>query len=248
MVYYKLNQAFCTLIIKHIQHCVFREEIENIKRTRPVSKWLRKLTPFIDDECVLSVGTRLIYSKLSYNCRHSAILPRKDRLTHLIIKKPIKSTIILDSKLCIFLLFHNYLILSPKRAVRSVVSSCLKCFKLNPKFSPPIMESLPLSRVSHVPFSHVGIDFRGLFLIIFAKTRASRSQMAYICVFVCLSVRTIYLELYSELSAQAFLVDSCRFMSRRDRIACSYRAVPRIFMVPIDNSLKTCARPLQKKP
>lgn len=85
------------------------------------------------------------------------------------------------------------------------------------------MRNLPLPRVSQLkPFSHVGIDFGGPFLITLSKNRGSRSQKAYICLFVCLSVRTIHLELCSELSTEAFLAALRRFMSRRGRIASIY--------------------------
>lgn len=219
---YEINQGLFTLI-KHVQYSIFYKEMKNMKRNRLVSKWLRKLSPFIDDDGVLRVGGRLVNSKLSYHSKHPAILPRKHRLTHLIIEKTHKEYLHPGVQTLHFLLSQNYWILSPKRAIRSVISSCHKCFKLNPKFSPPIMGNLPFPRITQLkPFSHVGIDFGGPFLITLTKTRGSKSQKAYICLFVCLTVKAIHVELCSDLSTDAFLAALRRFISRRGRIACIY--------------------------
>ncbi|CAK1591285.1 unnamed protein product [Parnassius mnemosyne] len=66
-------------------------------------------------------------------------------------------------------------------------------------------------------FQQVGIDFGGPFLIKENRRRNARVSKAYhtICLFICLSVKAVHLELVSKLSTEAFLAALDRFVSRR---------------------------------
>ncbi|CAK1598341.1 unnamed protein product [Parnassius mnemosyne] len=64
-------------------------------------------------------------------------------------------------------------------------------------------------------FQQVGIDFGGPFLIKENRRRNARVSKAYICLFICLSVKAVHLELVSELSKEAFIAALDRFVSRR---------------------------------
>nr|CAI5845825.1 unnamed protein product [Callosobruchus analis] len=53
-------------------------------------------------------------------------------------------------------------ILSAKRAIASVLSRCIKCFRVKPPSVVPVMSDLPSVRISEVkPFSHSGVDLFG---------------------------------------------------------------------------------------
>nr|XP_015836641.1 PREDICTED: uncharacterized protein LOC107398133 [Tribolium castaneum] len=83
------------------------------------------------------------------------------------------------------------------------------------------MGDLPSLRISQIkPFSCVGVDYGGPFKITLGRTRGSKSQKAYICVFLCFSTKAIHIELVSDLSTEAFLAALRRFVARRGR--CSY--------------------------
>ena len=75
------------------------------------------------------------------------------------------------------------------------------------------MADLPKDRVSHgdAPFTNVGIDFFGPFLVKRARTEVKR----YGCLFTCLTTRAIHIEICHSLETDSFINALQRFISRR---------------------------------
>ncbi|KYN21881.1 hypothetical protein ALC57_05735, partial [Trachymyrmex cornetzi] len=65
------------------------------------------------------------------------------------------------------------------------------------------------------PFTNIGIDFCGPFYIKERKHRNRARVKTYVCVFVCMTIKAIHLELVSDLSSAGFLAALRRFISRR---------------------------------
>ncbi|XP_072392194.1 uncharacterized protein [Diabrotica undecimpunctata] len=85
------------------------------------------------------------------------------------------------------------------------------------------MGALPDLRISKAkPFSCVGVDFGGPFLIRANKLKNAKRTKAYICLFVCFATKALHLELVSELSTEAFLASFRRFIARRGRCSVVY--------------------------
>ena len=64
-------------------------------------------------------------------------------------------------------------------------------------------------------FEHVGLDYAGPFILKLGNTRKPTFVKAYICLFVCMSVKAIHLELISDLTTEAFLSTLKRLVARR---------------------------------
>lgn len=207
--------------IKHVQRSAFSAEIDKLKSGFPNSlpKSLRKLAPFLDEAGHLRVGGRLAHASVDFETKHALLLPRDNRLTYLIIDEYHRKFMHPGAQTLQNLLAQHFWILSPKRAIRAVVSQCTKCFRVNPKPAPaPIMGNLPEYRVNQIkPFSTVNIDFGGPFDIALGRGRGVKTFKGYICVIVCTSTKAIHLELTSELSTEAFLAALKRFVARRGR-------------------------------
>lgn len=217
---FELHQALI-LLIKDTQNTIFMEDIGHIQRGKQISKPLRKLTPFLDEDGILRVGGRLVNANLSFDQKHPILLARDHRLTNLIIEETHRDNCHPGLQTLLYLLSQNFWILNPKRAIRSVLSNCYKCFRTKPKPVMPVMGNLPPLRISQLkPFSCVGVDFGGPFSITLGKTRGGKTQKAYLCLFVCFSTKALHLELASSLSSEAFLAAFRRFIARRGR--CSY--------------------------
>lgn len=216
----EIKRSFMFLI-KHAQQNAFSIEIEKLKSGFPNSlpKSLRKLSPLLDDAGYLRVGGRLAHASLDFETKHALLLPRENRLTFLIIDDFHKTLMHPGAQTLQNLLAQHFWILSPKRAIRAVISRCLKCFRANPKPAPaPLMGNLPSYRVNQIkPFSIVCIDYGGPFDIALGRGRGVKTFKGYICVFVCTSTKAIHLELASELSTEAFLAALKRFIARRGR-------------------------------
>ena len=78
------------------------------------------------------------------------------------------------------------------------------------------MGQLPELRVTpSSPFYSVGVDYAGAFHLCLTPGRNPRQIKGYVCVFVCLTVKAVHLELASDLSTPAFLAALDRFVSTR---------------------------------
>ena len=76
----------------------------------------------------------------------------------------------------------------------------------------PLMPPLPMKRVNpSPPFTYTGLDYLGPLYI---KAQAGVSKV-WVCLFTCLVVRAIHLELVYDLSAKHFLMCLRRFTARR---------------------------------
>lgn len=75
------------------------------------------------------------------------------------------------------------------------------------------MGSLPAAQVTpgEPPFSSVGVDYFGPLKVKYKRGTEKR----YGCVFTCLAIRAIHIEISHDLSTDSFIQAVCRFVSRR---------------------------------
>uniref|UniRef100_A0A8D8QLF9 Uncharacterized protein n=1 Tax=Cacopsylla melanoneura TaxID=428564 RepID=A0A8D8QLF9_9HEMI len=202
-------------VVGQIQKCSFQLEMKKIQKNENCSSGLRKLSPIIDGN-LLRVGGRLTNANLSFDQQHPMLLPAKHQVTHLIVSHYHKINLHAGPQLLLSILRQKFWIIGGRNMVRKIVQNCNSCFKNSPKFIFPKMGDLPAKRVlESKPFFHSACDFLGPFHIVMQKKRGSRPVKVYICLFICLAVKAIHLEVVSELSTAAFLNAFKRFLSRR---------------------------------
>lgn len=216
----EIKQALMFLV-RFVQERHFSQEIEQIKNnlSNSLPKSLRKLAPFVDDAGHLRVGGRLSRASLEFDVKHPLLLPRDDRLTFLLIDEYHRRFMHPGVQTLHNLLSQHFWVLSPKRAIHSVTSKCVKCFRSRPPGAPaPFMGDLPSYRISQLKsFSSAAVDFGGPFDISLGRGRGNKTYKGYICVFVCTSTKAIHTELVTELSSEAYLAALRRFVARRGR-------------------------------
>ncbi len=72
----------------------------------------------------------------------------------------------------------------------------------------PAMPQLPTTRVTpSAPFTYIGLDYLGPLYI-------KHNLKVWICLYTCLAVRAIHLELLSDMSAEQFILGIRRFIAR----------------------------------
>ncbi|XP_049864837.1 uncharacterized protein LOC126366021 isoform X1 [Pectinophora gossypiella] len=163
----EINNSF-RFLVKHVQECAFATEIRLLSKdssSRPLPKPMRKLSPFLDEHGLLRVGGRLSKGRLTYDVKHQLLLPRDHRLTKLIVDDYHQRFMHPGLQTLQNLLAQEFWILSSKRAIHSVVSRCIKCFRAHPKVAPPpLMGNLPAFRINQIkPFSSAAVDYAGPF-------------------------------------------------------------------------------------
>ena len=76
------------------------------------------------------------------------------------------------------------------------------------------MSDLPSTRLTgvSVPFQHVGLDYAGPFSV---RVGRNRIEKRYVCLFTCLHMRAVHLEVAHSLEADSFIMALRRFQARR---------------------------------
>ncbi|XP_053973204.1 uncharacterized protein LOC128873578 [Hylaeus volcanicus] len=204
-------------IIKIIQAEQFDNEISQLKNGEHIkNSRLANLSPFIDENSLVRVGGRLKNANISFAQKHSILLPSRHHVTDLIIRATHERTFHAGIQNTLYILRQRFWLLNGKNQVQKVIRRCLRCFRFRPIASQPKMAALPKSRVEEVAvFTNVGIDFCGPFFIKEKKKRNKVRLKAYGCIFVCMPVKAIHIEVVSDLSTDSFLGALRRFVGRR---------------------------------
>ncbi|XP_025407092.1 uncharacterized protein LOC112681043 [Sipha flava] len=177
---------------------------------------IAQLAPFIDPLGVIRVGGRLRYASLDSDAKQPILLPKRSHLTQLIIRHFHQGFLHTGLKLVLSMIRRQFWILSSRDAVRQFIFSCVTCIRFKTCRPHPIMGNLPSSRVQqNRPFSQVGMDYGGPFLVKESRRRNPRTNKMYLALFICMSVKAVHLEIVSDMSSTAFLAAFNRFVARR---------------------------------
>lgn len=190
------------------------KQINNSQTIFPAS--LAQLAPFKDQEGLVRVGGRLRFSSLNEDAKHPFLLPSKAHITTLLIRHYHLSFLHSGAQLTLAMLRRKFWILAGRDTVRQLIFSCVQCVRYKARQPQPVMGDLPAGRVQpHFPFTHVGMDYGGPFIVKESRRRNAHTTKMYLALFVCMSVKAVHLELVTDLSTQAFLAALDRFVARR---------------------------------
>ena len=205
--------------ISIIQKESFPEELDLLRAKLPLPKGSRllPLRPFVDDsQSILRVGGRLSRSKLCYSKMHPIILHAAHPVTKVIVETEHLRLMHAGPTLLSSSLSRQFHIIGLRKIVRSVTRQCVTCKRQCVKPTDQLLGQLPAERVTPAStFDKVGVDYAGPFQIKFGHVRKPTVLKAYICLFVCLAVKAVHLELVSDLTAEAFIAALRRFVARR---------------------------------
>ena len=210
-----------SVIIKAVQHDVFPVELAAVgqeasenQKCIPRSSPIRNLNPFVA-EGILRVGGRLENAPVSFQTKHPVILPSKHHVTKLIIQNCHRQQGHCGPSQVLAFIRERFWIVRGLSAVRRVLASCMNCRKQNARPGEQIMAPLPSARVAPTdpPFTHVGVDY---FCPLFVKQRRSQVK-GYGCLFTCLTMRAVHIEVAHTLEADSFICAYQRFVSRRGK-------------------------------
>ena len=213
----ELHEAEVHQVRVHQAH-EFRDEIAHLNSQVPLPRrsCLASLTPFLDQENVLRVGGRKANSDLTQDQKHPMIILGRSHLAHLIIRKEHQNLFHAGPTLTFASVSQKYHLVGGMRCVKSVTRACVICRRYMGRSEQQQMGQLPKERLTPAPvFSNVGVDYAGPLLLKTGHTRKPVLKKAYVCVFVCLAVKAIHLELVTELTTEAFITTFRRFIARR---------------------------------
>ncbi|XP_011155498.1 uncharacterized protein LOC105192905 [Solenopsis invicta] len=181
------------------------------------------LSPFMDKDGLMRVGGRLKNFDLQYNAHHQILLPRHYELTCRIIKNEHTRGMHAGAQTTMACVRQRFWSLSLRSTTRSVIQKCITCFRVKPRFLEATMGSLPAVRVTvSKPFSHCGVDYASPVTIREGKRRNSKTNKAYIAIFVCFATRGVHIEVVSDLTSEAFIAAFKKFILRRSKPSHMY--------------------------
>ncbi|XP_046869030.1 uncharacterized protein LOC124461557 [Drosophila willistoni] len=109
----------------------------------PKGSKLCTLTPILDDSGLLRVGGRLNNSELSYSAKHPLILPRKHRISHLILEHENQHNLHPGVSALFVIVRQRFWIMGDRNLIRKVTHNCIKCFRQRAHTSYQLMAALP---------------------------------------------------------------------------------------------------------
>ena len=198
----------------------FPADITSLKGGLPPSRSskLLSLTPFLDKDGILRVRGRQGERKQQYDTIHPIIIHGRNHVAKLIIRAEHIRLLHAGSSLVLTSLSRRFVIIGGNKTVRGIVRRCIVCRRFSGKTQNQRMGSLPRIRITPThPFDNVGVDYAGPFFTKHGFVRKPTIVKSYVCVFVCLAVKAVHLELVSDLTTNAFMSCLRRFISRRGR-------------------------------
>ena len=223
----EINMA-TTVIIKNVQRQYFPQELDALRQVQGnkgqrslkersnaetgYTSPLRKLNPILIDG-ILHVGGRLQRAPLTDAAKYPIILPSKNHVTEMIITHYHKIEGHVGANQVLASIRQKYWILRGPTAVKRVVRRCITCQRWNARLGEQVMAPLPEARVTpcNAPFTAVGVDYFGPIYVKLKRSTVKR----YGCVFTCLAIRSVHIEVSHDLSTDSFIQAFTRFVSRR---------------------------------
>ncbi|XP_066914234.1 uncharacterized protein [Clytia hemisphaerica] len=206
------------LIITTTQQVKFTDEIAALQKQNHVSEHspISSLNPFIDESGVLRVGGRLRRSNLNFQLRHPILLPKNHELSESIVRWCHEKCAHRGRLHTLHeLRNHGFWVVNGNTFVRKIIYHCVICCYLRGSTSNQIMADLPKARVvESPPFTYVGVDFFGPFIV----KELRRELKRYGVIFTCFSTRPVHLEVSSSLETDTFIMTLRRFISRRGKV------------------------------
>ncbi|XP_013402959.1 uncharacterized protein LOC106168462 [Lingula anatina] len=197
-------QASELAIVKYVQCSLSNTD------TRPQ---LAKLRPVKSKAGLLRVGGRLNSADLDDDAKHQLILPHKHHVSRLIVEDCHMVTGHAGVERVLAETPQRYWILKGRKLVKVIVSQCIPCRKSRGKTEVQLMADLPKERVTpyEPPFTCVGVDYFGPFNVKRGRSEVKR----YGCIFTCLAIRAIHIEVAHSLDTDSFINALERFIARR---------------------------------
>ena len=179
----------------------------------PSNSQLAPLVPFLNNDLMRARGRLRKASCLSFEQKHPVILSSK----HVVVKLFLNDVHISNAHEGVeylrSIVQQLYWVLGLRSELRRIRLKCVFCTKRSPMIYAPMMSDLDSERLGFgsAPFAFTEIDFFGPFEV---KTARS-SHKRWCCLFTCLTVSAVHIEVCHSLSTDSCLLTIQRFVARR---------------------------------
>ncbi|XP_076382077.1 uncharacterized protein LOC117218271 [Megalopta genalis] len=212
----ELNAANKT-ILHLVQRECFADEIQDLSQGRRVHRnsKLTTLDSFLDRDGIIRAGGRLKHANIPYSQQHPIILSRSHHITTLILRNEHVRNMHAGVRATLYSARQRYWPLDGRNQARRVIRQCIRRFRANPPKTEYMTGRARVNEDRH--FNNIGVDYCDPFYIKEKKFRNKTRVKVYVAVFVCLAVKTVHMELVSDMTTEGFLAALRRFIARRGK-------------------------------
>ncbi|XP_058827206.1 uncharacterized protein LOC131687171 [Topomyia yanbarensis] len=201
---------------RQAQSQAYSEEINQLNIDGSVDKRssLRSLLPFSEEHGVMRVRGRIGNAPhIPYAEKYPVVLPREHRITFLLVNYYHQWFLHANGETVYNELRQMFYIPKLRTLIRKVGRSCQYCNVQKAVPVPPQMARLPKERLTPFvrPFTYVGVAYMGPFEVKVGRSLVKR----WICLFTCLTVWAVHMELAHSLSTSSCVMAFTRFVARR---------------------------------
>jgi hypothetical protein len=145
--------------------------------------------------------------------KKQVLLPKKHHVTELIVRHVHAQVGHGGRETTLACLRTKYWVIGARNVIRGIISNCFVCRRWRSPAVEQQMADLPECRAAcdGAPFSHTGIDVFGPFMVKQGRARVKR----YGCVFTCMTMRAVHLEVLHSLDTDSLINALIRFIARR---------------------------------
>ena len=169
----------------------------------------------LHDDGLLRCHGRMVHAEIPDDAIYPILLPKRSYFTSLLIREYHQKLFHSGVSHTLAQLRNEYWIPQGRAEVKKAIHGCGICkrFQGGP-FKLPSMSPWPRKKVAKcAPFTYTGLDYFGPLYI---QNKSSKEKV-WVCLFTCVTVRAIHLELINDMTAEQFLLARRRFIARRGK-------------------------------
>lgn len=203
-----------TILYRQAQSETYSAEISQLMSKASIHKSsdIYCKSPYLEDG-VLRVYGRIDEADVPWEQKRPIILPRECHITKLILLHYHEKFHHMNHETAINEIRQKFSISRLRTTFKTITRSCQMCKIHKAIPQSPQMAKLPRARLASfgAPFSFTGIDFFGPILVTVNRHKEKR----YGCLFTCLTIRAIHIEVAYSLTTSSCILAIRNFMARR---------------------------------
>ena len=197
-----------------VQHYASEIALINFKKQISKSSELYTKSPFIDEFGVLRVDGRIGKADIPQEQKTPIILPKSSYITTLIILHYHTKYYHINHETAVNEIRQKFSISKLRSVYKTIIRKCQWCKIKKAVPQVPQIAKLPRARLAlySAPFTYTGIDFFGPIMVTVGRHREKR----YGCLFTCMTIRAVHLEIVHSLTTDSCILAIRNFMAHRE--------------------------------
>ena len=153
---------------------------------------------------------------MDFNAKHPILLHRKHHAVELFLRNEHKDNQYEGTEHVRNIVQQRMWLLGIRNALRSIKNKCVTCRKGRAQTITPVIADLPKERLdASTALTNVRVDYFGLFIVKIGR----RNEKRWCCLFTCLTMRAVHVEVVPKLDTDSCLNAIMRFIPRRGKLS-----------------------------